>query len=186
MRGTQLSRHCIYHCAYLSLLVRCLSTPLLYFMLWQLCLLVFHQGPCVLRRPLFWLPLVMDECFQETQRPVYSNGPSNGPPVGLVSFADPLEDQSIPRYLPPGAAELGNGQPATGQLPHAAVSDPVKPQRLYRRRTAIHQNTAVRSWSSLMQYISCGLDKLDLAGCGFVSIKTTVKYGIVRVHGRYC
>ena len=85
----------------------------------------------------------MDDCFKQTQRPVYSDGPSNGPPVGYVNHTPP-EYQVAPQYpaLPPpygvnGVQQYGQpyqntpplgsgveyGQPATGQPMHAAGSD---------------------------------------------------------------
>ena len=83
----------------------------------------------------------MDDCFKQTQRPVYSDGPSNGPPVGHVNHTPP-EYQVAPQYpaiSPPGGVNgvqqygqpyqnqapsgVEYGQPATGQPMHAAGSD---------------------------------------------------------------
>lgn len=86
----------------------------------------------------------MDDCFKQTQRPVYSDGPSDSSPVGYVNRAPP-EFQGAPQYPatsppggvngvqqygqpylnppPSGVSGVEYGQPATGQPMHAAGSD---------------------------------------------------------------
>jgi hypothetical protein len=106
--------------------------------------------------PLFWIPLVTDGCFEQTQRPVYDNdGGQPGPPVGAVHEAPPYYQaqlpaqsqgqpahpyQGAPQYQqgagPPGAAPPGamqggpaHGEPLSVDGKASVFPDPVKPPK---------------------------------------------------------
>ena len=76
----------------------------------------------VVHRPLFWVPLVMDDCFEQTQRPVYSNGPdASAPPTGAVHQAPLYYQGQAPTYQgqgqAPGYQGQGPGYQEQGQAP---------------------------------------------------------------------
>ncbi len=102
--------------------------------------------------PLFWIPLVVDECFEQTQRPVYSSdGAQPGPPVGVVHEAPPYYQAQLPAHSqgqpahpyqgapqyqqgaggpPPGAMQGGpSGEPLSVDGKASEFPDPVKPPK---------------------------------------------------------
>ena len=71
-----------------------------------------------MHRPLFWVPLVIDDCFEQTQRPVYSGGPDgSAPPTGAAHQAPPYYQGQAPPYQGQGQAPTyqGQAQPYQGQ-----------------------------------------------------------------------
>lgn len=65
-----------------------------------------------MHRPLFWVPLVIDDCFEQTQRPVYGGGlDGSAPPTGATHQAPPYYQGQAPTYQGQGQAPNYQGQP---------------------------------------------------------------------------
>ncbi|KAK9819069.1 hypothetical protein WJX81_003476 [Elliptochloris bilobata] len=77
--------------------------------------------------PLFWVPLVIDDCFEQTQRPMYSGGAgaeAQGPPTGAVNQAPPYYQGQAP---PPGQGLLPHQGPPPSGVGGVVQGEPVHP-----------------------------------------------------------
>ena len=67
-----------------------------------------------MHRPLFWVPLVIDDCFEQTQRPVYSGPGGTAPPTGAVHQAPPYYQDQAPNYQGQGPPPYQGSPPHQG------------------------------------------------------------------------